>query len=268
MIRSARRIALGVAAGALVLAAAAPVAADNHEAMVRVLHASPDAPNVDVWVDDAPALTDVPFKTLSDYLALPAGEHQVKVTPAGDADTAVIEAAVTVEGGQRYTIAAINELASIEAKVLVDDANPTADGVKVRIVHFSPDAGAVDVAPDGADALVPGLEFPNDTGYVDLAAGAYDLEIRAAGTETVALDLPEITLEAGNAYSVFAVGSAAAGSLDVVIGSDGSAMPATDTVGAQATSSGAGWLPVAAIVALGALASVAGIRRFAAVRAR
>ena len=267
MIRSARRIALAAAAGALALAAVGPVSAAD-EAMVRVLHASPDAPNVDVWVDDAPALTDVPFKTLSDYLALPAGEHQVKVTPAGDADTAVIDAAVTVEAGQRYTIAAINVLASIEAKVLVDDANPTADGAKVRIVHFSPDAGAVDVAPDGAAALVEGLEFPNDTGYVDLAAGAYDLEIRAAGTETVALALPEVTLEAGNAYSVVAVGSAQAGSLDVVIGADGTAMPSTDTVGGQAGTAGTSWLAAAAIVALGLLASVAGIRRFASVRAR
>jgi len=266
MIQSARRIALAAAAGALALAAVGPVSAAD-DAMVRVLHASPDAPNVDVWVDDQPALTDVPFKALSDYLALPAGEHQVKVTPAGDADTAVIDAAVTVEAGQRYTIAAINALASIEAKVLVDDANPTADGAKVRIVHFSPDAGAVDVAPDGADALVEGLEFPNDTGYVDLAAGAYDLEVRAGGTDTVALDLPEITLEAGNAYSVFAVGSAEAGSLDVVIGADGTAMPATDTVG-ETAATGPGWAAAAAIVAVALLASIGAVRRFASVRAR
>jgi hypothetical protein len=267
MIRSPRRLAMLAAATALALSAVAPVAAAD-DAMVRVLHASPDAPNVDVYVDDAAVLTDVPFKTLSDYLALPAGEHQVKVTPAGDAATAVIDAAVTVEAGQRYTIAAINEVASIEAKVLVDAANPTVDAAKVRIVHFSPDAGAVDVAPDGADALVSALEFPNDTGYVELAAGAYDLEIRAAGTDTVALDLPEISLAAGNAYSVFAVGSAEGGSLDVVIGADGSAMPATDTVAGQTGTTSTGWVAAAAIAALALLASIAGLRRFAAVRAR
>jgi Domain of unknown function (DUF4397) len=266
MHRSApRRLALAAAAGALALASISPVSAAD-DAMVRVLHASPDGPNVDVYVDDASVLTDVPFKALSDYVALPAGEHQVKVTPTGDAATAVIDAAVTVEAGTKYTIAAINPVASIEAKVLVDDPSPTSDGSLVRIVHLSPDAGPVDIAPDGGDALVEGLAFPDDTGYVELAAGSYDLEVRAAGTDTVALDLPAITVEAGTAYSVFAVGSAEAGSLDAVIGVDGMAAPATDTVAAGSAPA----VPVAALAVAGllaALAAVATVRRLATARA-
>lgn len=260
-----RRLTSGIAATALVLAVAAPVAADNHQAMVRVLHASFDAPNVDVYVDDNAVLTDVPFKALSDYLALDAGDYQIKVTPAGDADTAVIDAPVTVEGGQKYTIAAIGPVAEIQPKVLVDGANPSSDGTQVRIVHFSPDAGPVDVAPDGGDALVSGLEYPNDTGYVDLPADAYDLEVRAAGTDTVALDLPEVNLEAGTAYSVFAVGSAEGGSLDVVIGVDAMATPSTDTVGSTA-GNGPAWALVAAGIA--AIVAALGALRLAPARIR
>jgi hypothetical protein len=260
-----RRLALATAAGALALAAVSPAAAADGDAMVRVLHASPDGPAVDVYVDDAEVLSDVPFKALSDYLPLPAGEYQIKVTPAGDAATAVIDAAVTVEAGTKYTIAAINPVASIEAKVLVDDAAPADDESLVRIVHFSPDAGPVDVAPDGGDALVEGLAFPDDTGYVALPPAAYDLEVRAAGTDTVALDLPEVTLEAGRAYSVFAVGSAAGSSLDVVIGLDAMAAPATDTVG-ESGPAGAG--PVWAIVLLVAAVALVGSVRYATVRAR
>ena len=43
-------------------------------AMVRVLHASPDAPNVDVYADGGKILSDVPFGGLSDYLKVPAGD--------------------------------------------------------------------------------------------------------------------------------------------------------------------------------------------------
>lgn len=263
----ARRAALAAAAIALALAAVSPVAAADGDAMVRVLHASPDGPAVDVYLDDTEVLSDVPFKTLSDYLAVPAGEHQVKVTPAGDAATAVIDAAVTVEAGQRYTVAAINPVASIEAKVLVDDA-PDGAGAQVRIVHFSPDAGPVDVAPDGADALVEGLEFPNDTGYVGLAAGAYDLEVRAAGTETVAIDLPELTLEAGFAYSAFAVGTAEGSSLDVILGVDRMATPATDTVSNDAAAGGTSPWTAAALLGVAVLAAAIGSRRYATARAR
>src|SRR3954452_20792486 len=66
----------------LLLAATAMTAAcsdDNDntapegEARVRVVHASPDAPNVDVLVDDAKVLSDVPYLAASGYLAVPAG---------------------------------------------------------------------------------------------------------------------------------------------------------------------------------------------------
>ena len=43
------------------------------EARVRVVHASPDAPGVDVLVDDAEVLGDVPYLTASDYLDVPPG---------------------------------------------------------------------------------------------------------------------------------------------------------------------------------------------------
>lgn len=49
-----------------------------------------------------------------------------------------------------------------------------------------------------------------------VAAGSYDLEVRVAGTSTVALELPGVTLESGKTYTVFAVGSARTGTLTVV----------------------------------------------------
>ena len=43
------------------------------EAGVRVVHASPDAPSVDVLVDDAQVLSSVPYLGSSSYLEVPAG---------------------------------------------------------------------------------------------------------------------------------------------------------------------------------------------------
>ena len=66
-----------------------------------------------------------------------------------------------------------------------------ATAAAVRVVHFSADAPAVDVATAGtdpADAVVKSLEYPNATGYLRFRPGSYDLEVRLAGTTTVALD--------------------------------------------------------------------------------
>ena len=219
MTRTRPALVAGLLTAALV-ATAAPVALaqDAGTAMVRVLHASPDAPAVDIYLDGAEVLSDVPFGVISDYLAIPAGDHQVQVVAAGTmpADGTVIDATLPFAADSMTTVAATNALASIEAQVIADDPMPTAEGALVRIVHLSADAPAVDIAPDGGDALIGGLAYPDNTGYVALPAGAYDLEVRPAGAMDVALDLDAIELMDGVAYSVFAIGSLADGTLQVL----------------------------------------------------
>jgi hypothetical protein len=228
-----------LAVGAISIAMIAPASAAD-SAMVRVLHASPDAPAVDVYLDDSKvgALTNVPFGTISAYLAVPAGDHNVKVYATGTTTGPVIDANVTLVSGQKYTIAATGPVASIKAQVLEDDPSPSAGISQLRVVHFSADAPAVDVAVDGtaaADAVVMNLSYPNATAYLDLPGGSYDLEIRLAGTTTVALDLDPVTTKNGTSYSAFAIGSAASpavggNSLTVVVAVDDVSTPSTDTV--------------------------------------
>ena len=78
------------------------VAPEATTAKVRVLHGSPDAPNVDVYANGAAVLTDVPFGAVSDYLEVPAGEYQIQVFATGSdpaAGGAVIDATLTFEAG-------------------------------------------------------------------------------------------------------------------------------------------------------------------------
>ena len=197
--------------GAIFLGSVAGVAAAG-ETRIRVLHASPDAPAVDVYVDGTKALTAVPFGTISAYLTVPAGPHHIQVYATGTSTGAVIDATPTFEADKAYTVAATNSLAKIEAQVIVDDPMPKSDMAQVRAVHLSADAPAVDVAPRGsaADAaLVKGLVYPKNTGYMDVKAGSYDLDVRLAGTTTVALALPTLDVADGKSYSVFVIGSAA-----------------------------------------------------------
>ncbi len=196
--------ALSVLGGlGLVAIMAMPVAAQN-EAFVRVVHASPDAPNVDVWVDGETVLTDVPFTAVSDYLTLPAGTYNVQVTATGSTDP-VIDADLTLEAGTSYTVAATGLLADITATVLTDDRMPTDGQAKLRVFHASPSAPAeVDVAVTDGPILVEALAYPEATGYLTVEAGTYPLEIRAAGSPDAALSL-EATLEAGQNYTAIAM---------------------------------------------------------------
>ena len=97
----------------------------------------------------------------------------------------------------------------IEPLVLVDNnAMPAAGKAHVRFVHASPDAPAVDIAVKSGPVLFPNVAFKGVGDYLPVDAGTYDLEVRLAGTETVALPVNGLTLEAGTVYTVFAMGLA------------------------------------------------------------
>jgi len=182
------------------------------EARVRVVHASPDAPNVDVLLDDAEVLSDVPYLASSDYLAASAGDHNLKVNAAGTATT-VIDADVTLADGTDYTVIASGLVAEITPIVLVDDnSTPAAGNARVRAIHGAPSAPAVDiyVTAPGADleAAVPvltGVAFGDVADYLEVPAGDYQVRVTPAGTKTVAIDSGALTLESGQVRTAIAV---------------------------------------------------------------
>ncbi len=195
----------------LCAAFALPAAAHRGPAQVRVIHASPDAPAVDVFVDGQAVLTGVAFPAVSAYLNVPAGEHTIVVAPAGAGlDAAVITAEVRVKAGKAYSIAAVGLLAtdSLTAQVYADNlAAPAAGQAHVRVIHASPDAPAVDVNVVDGPTLLAGLAFPTASDYLAVEAGTYDLQVTPAGADDVVIDLADTHFQPGRIYDVIAVGT-------------------------------------------------------------
>jgi hypothetical protein len=179
------------------------------EASLRVAHLSPDAPNVDVYVDGDAVLEDVPFRAVSDYLQLPAGEYDVMITAAGDMDTVVFDETLSLSDSE-FTAAALGELAEenqpFSVEVYEDDVSDPGDMARVRLIHASPDAPNVDVTVDG-EPLFTDVPF-GAAGTVEVPADEYELEVRPA-TENNDGDVVatfELAPEAGVVYTAFAAG--------------------------------------------------------------
>ena len=112
----------------------------------------------------------------------------------------------------------------MRAQVYQDDLTPPDQGnSKLRVIHASPDAGPVDVVPAGGAPLVSGLQFPNASPYAQVPAGTYTLNVNAAGTNTTAISVPNAAVASGGVYSAFAVGTASAGNLGVILIQDSAA---------------------------------------------
>jgi hypothetical protein len=188
------------------------------DARVRVVHASPDAPDVDVLLDDAEVLSDVPYLATSEYLETTDGAHNLKVNAAGTATT-VIDADVTLTDGTDYTVIASGLVAQIEPIVLEDDNTaPAAGSVRVRAIHGAPSAPTVDVyvtAPDAdlatATPTLTGVDFGEFSDYLEVPAGDYQVRVTPAGTKVVAIDSGALTLSGGQVRTVIAVDAAGGG---------------------------------------------------------
>ncbi|ELZ25550.1 DUF4397 domain-containing protein [Natrinema limicola] len=184
---------------------------DETMANVRVAHLSPDAPNVDVYVDGDTVLEDVPYRDVSDYLELAPGTYTVMITAAGDPDAVVFEDDLEITDGA-FTIAALGELSETNQlfapTVLEDDRSDPGDNARVRLVHASPDAPAVDVTVgDGETVLFDDVAF-GEAATTEVPGGDYTLEVRPA-TETNDGDVVatvDTAPETGSVYTAFAVG--------------------------------------------------------------
>jgi hypothetical protein len=195
----------------LSLLAVTPALAD-----IRVIHASPDTPPVDVYVNDlpgpgvSPAISSLAFTQATPYIGLPGGAYDFRVTPAGAASPVALELlGVNLQPEVDVTVAAIDFFSSIEALTLVDDNTSDPGNARIRFVHASPDAPAVDIRVAGGPVLFSNVAFRGNGGYISVPGGTYDLEVTLAGTSTVVLPLPGVGVDNGAVYSVFAMGGVA-----------------------------------------------------------
>ncbi len=183
--------------------------------MVRAIHASSDAPAVNVLVDGAAAFQNLMFGKASAYASVPSGTRNIKVNLAANGATA-INADLNLTKDTTYTVIALNRAAQIEALVLNDttDGNsaPGSGKTKVRLIHGASQAGLVDVyvtAPNTdighVNPTIRNFAFKANTRYLELNAGSYRVRITAPHSKTPVIDTGAINLVSGGVFTGLAL---------------------------------------------------------------
>lgn len=190
---------------------------------LRVFHASPDAPPVDVYFNNRLAVSNLAYRSFTEYLPVPAGVSNVKVYPAGRTTNPVINTNINIPPKTILTVAAINELENLALYAIEDTPMPIPMGkTYVRVGHLSPNAPAVDVRlPNGRD-LFKDIEYKEISDYKLVEPGTYTLDLYVTGTDNRVLHVPNINLKPNRFYTVYAIGLAGeTPPLQVVIPLDG-----------------------------------------------
>ena len=194
-------------------------------ARLTAINAIADAPALDVLTTSGgPLLQGVSYGAQFGTVNIPTSEQDLVVVPAGGAVESAIATVgpVSLTSGVLYTIVALGTLDGDvlpSALVMATPVNGTADSVRVRIAHGSPDAPEVDVYANDV-FIAPSLELGEMTPHIALPAGAYTISLRPAGSPIA--DEPalsaDVTLDAATpAVTVVATGELSDGSLDLAI---------------------------------------------------
>lgn len=198
--------------------ALAPAAQAAEDAQVSVLHAVPGV-TVDVYANGKALVTDFEPGTLTDPMAVPAGDYDLKVVAAGDgADgKALIEAdGVGVPAGANITVVA--HLSASGKAVLtpyVNDTSAIAAGQARLTVRHDAAAPAVDVRAGGKPVFTD-LTNPKEAS-ADLPAGTVSADVVLAGTKKVVIGPADLDLAEGVHTIVYAWGSADDGNLELAV---------------------------------------------------
>jgi hypothetical protein len=192
-------------------------------ATVRVVHASPDAPPVDVLVNNTiRAVQGAAYEAVTNYIPLTPDTYNFKVVPeAGEPADAVINADLSLSQGSEATVLAVGTLTQpnfpIEPLVLSDDNRRVTTEARLRLVHASITAGPVDIYVAAGGSLTPDIDtslnfvfeatavpFKADTGYLTLPEGQYDIAIAPTGTTGAAIGPLTVDILAGGIYTAVA----------------------------------------------------------------
>jgi len=189
---------------------------EAENARVLVVHASPNAPGVDLLVDNNKVNTSaLTYPNNTGYLTVADGNHNIKVNATGTSTT-VINADVNLVKDMNYTVFAYDVVTAIKPLVLMDNlATPASGKAHIRFMHLSPGAPAVTVGVlNGANftplfsnrAFETAATATANQAFIPVDAGTYTVQVRVAGTDNAVLTVPNVSLQNGKIYTVFARG--------------------------------------------------------------
>ena len=133
---------------------------------LRFLHASPDAPRVDVYADKRLLARNVMYSEMTRYFRLLPGSYMINVFVAGKTDKIVTQVRVSIGFGQYLTIAAINKVSNISTLIIPEPimiTNPKRG--YLRFVHLSPNAPNVDFKLANGKTIFTDVTYKQITSY-------------------------------------------------------------------------------------------------------
>ncbi len=181
------------------------VLADTNDGKIRLVHTSPDTPQIDVAINDEVVVEALDYTQASDYIVIPPNEYTLTIYPSGDYETPLLNMNVTIDEDSAYTAAISHMVESLDVMIMEDTMMTTDGKTIVRAANLSPDAPTVSFTANDV-SLFTDLSFMTVSHYADLVSGATNLNFLSSEPNSVILSLPTIELDSDMQYTMLLVG--------------------------------------------------------------
>jgi hypothetical protein len=202
---------------AIVLSGCQGIVASQSGSQVRIIDASPDAPGIDIYQNNAAIAYNLGFGTITSYVPIDPGVYTTTATVAGTKQVLSSSKGTFVTATQ-YTVLIGNSAASLQQLTLKDQSNAAPSGqIALRFIDQATRIGALDIylVPPGkkltdVTPVVTNINFNVNTGYLNIPTGTYTLVMVPTGTipssTTVATYIgAQITYTGGSASTVILI---------------------------------------------------------------
>ncbi len=177
------------------------------DSYIRLFHASPGAPAVDVYSNGNLIAQNLGFKGFTPYLPVAAGNHKIKIYPAGRRENPIIDTDVYIPKGTIFNIAAVGDYPKTSLYYIPEPTVAQNFGRPcIRFIHLSPSAPKVDVKISDDGKVFSDIGYKDITDYVCVPTGTYTFNVTPTGSNDVVLTIPNVKLEPNNYYTIYAVG--------------------------------------------------------------
>jgi hypothetical protein len=164
----------------------------GNSAQLRILDASPDAGVIDAYQNNTGLAYNLQFGTVTTYVAMQPGSYTLSAEKSGTRQT-LVSGSASLMAGRQYTEIIGNVAGDLQEMVLEDQNQPAPAGqIAIRLLNEAPRSGHVDVylvARGGRLAstspLTVNLGFSGTTGYINVPAGTYAIDVVPTGTVLV-----------------------------------------------------------------------------------
>jgi hypothetical protein len=173
----------------------------------RIFHSIPNAPAVDVYLNNRRVVQNLHYGDFTKYLPLRQGSYNVKLTPFNQPNKTLLTKNININDSSIYTIAAVGYVPKIDLQTILEPKGPVIPGkLFLRFVNLSPNSKPLDLSLINGRKLFTNVPYRGVTDYIPLNPNKYNFQIKDTKNGNLLLNVPNINLRENRFYSIYSIG--------------------------------------------------------------